>query len=267
MRLRTTARNNSWAPCLKCGDLRGHFCPHARRLSKASLDQRRTLDADFDELDALYRSLRPVDFTIQHLTRPVPPGSGVRSICLFCLHVSGPDEPLHRLAAPAVFGEEPAGTMPPYVIADYGCLDASLRSADDPYLVSLCGADRFARWQGLDEASEMACRQHWMDALIADVDRAYPGFAGAVNQAEIATARTMKNRLGTPFGEVYGLRLVAGALVPARAQRRHLDRWPLAELRIHGIRRLLGRDAWRIDRSRRFPTYDANTSTGWIGSA
>jgi phytoene dehydrogenase-like protein len=45
-----------------------------------------------------------------------------------------------------------------------------------------------------------------MDALIADVDRRYPGFAGAVTQAEIATARTMKNRLGTPFGEVYGFR-------------------------------------------------------------
>src|ERR1700730_16407541 len=99
--------------------------------------------------------------------------------------------------AASVVGEEPAGTMPPYVIADCGCLDAGLRSEGDPYLVSLCAADRFARWQGLAETSEMARRQHWMDA---DVDRAYPGFAGAVNQAEIATARTMKNRMGTPFG-------------------------------------------------------------------
>ena len=117
--------------------------------------------------------------------------------------------------AAAVFGEEPAGAMPPYAIADYGRLDAGLRSGGDPYLVSLCGVDRFAHWQGLDEASEMARRQHWMDALIADVDRSYPGFAGAVNQAEIATARTMKKCLGTPFGEVYGFRPT-----PARLFRR-----------------------------------------------
>ncbi|MBO0757773.1 MAG: NAD(P)/FAD-dependent oxidoreductase, partial [Bradyrhizobiaceae bacterium] len=63
-----------------------------------------------------------------------------------------------------------------------------------------------AWWGGLDEPAEMARRKRWLDALIADVDGHYPGFAGAVTQAEIATARTMHNRLGTPFGEVYGFR-------------------------------------------------------------
>ena len=52
----------------------------------------------------------------------------------------------------------------------------------------------------------MTRRKRWIDALVADVDRRFPGFAGAVSQAEIATARTMKNRLGTPSGEVYGFR-------------------------------------------------------------
>ena len=108
--------------------------------------------------------------------------------------------------AAAVFGHEPSGIAPPYVIADYGRLDAGLRQPQDPYLVSLCGVDRLAWWDGLDEAGEMTRRKRWIDTLVADVDRRYPGFAGAVSQAEIATARTMKNRLGTPSGEVYGFR-------------------------------------------------------------
>ena len=58
----------------------------------------------------------------------------------------------------------------------------------------------------MDEAGETARRKRWINALIADVDQRYPGFAGAVSQAEIATAQTMKGGLGTPFGEVYGFR-------------------------------------------------------------
>jgi phytoene dehydrogenase-like protein len=108
--------------------------------------------------------------------------------------------------AAAVFGHEPFGAMPPYVIADYGRLDAGLRQPQDPYFVSLCGVDRLAWWDGLDEADEKARRARWIDTLIADVDRRYPGFAGAVSQTEIATARTMQKHLGTPSGEVYGFR-------------------------------------------------------------
>jgi all-trans-retinol 13,14-reductase len=112
----------------------------------------------------------------------------------------------HYPNAAAVFSRAPEGRMPPFVIADYGRLDAHLREDDDPYFVSLCGADRLDWWAGLDQADEMDRRKRWIDALIADVDRRFPGFAGAVSQAEIATARTMKNRLGTPSGEVYGFR-------------------------------------------------------------
>jgi phytoene dehydrogenase-like protein len=108
--------------------------------------------------------------------------------------------------AAAMFGQEATSAIPPYVIADYGRLDAGLGNDGDPYLVSLCGPDRLAHWQALDESAEMARRQIWLDALIGDMDRRYPGFASAVVHAEIATARTMKNRLGTPDGEVYGFR-------------------------------------------------------------
>lgn len=108
--------------------------------------------------------------------------------------------------AATVFGREPTGVVPPYVIADYGRLDTGLRQPQDLHLVSLCGVDRLAWWEDLDEAAEKTRRKRWMDALVADVNRRFPGFAGAVSQAEIATARTMKSRLGTPSGEVYGFR-------------------------------------------------------------
>jgi len=108
--------------------------------------------------------------------------------------------------ASARFGREHGGTMPPYVIADYGRLNTGLRQPQDLHLVTLCGVDRLAWWEGLDEAAEVTRRKHWIDTLVADVDRRYPGFSGAVEQAEIATARTMKSRLGTPHGEVYGFR-------------------------------------------------------------
>jgi phytoene dehydrogenase-like protein len=108
--------------------------------------------------------------------------------------------------AAAAFGKDPPGAVPPYVLADYGRLDSGLRQPGDPYLVSLCGVDRLAWWDGLSESAELARRKRWIEALIADADRHYPGFAGAVTQSEIATARTMHNRLGTPFGEVYGFR-------------------------------------------------------------
>jgi all-trans-retinol 13,14-reductase len=120
-----------------------------------------------------------------------------------------PDDMTHYSDFPraaAVFGREPTGPVPPYVIADYGRLDAGLRQPQDLHLVSLCGVDRLAWWEGLDEASATARRKRWIDALVSDVDRRYPGFAGAVSQSEIATARTMKTRLGTPSGEVYGFR-------------------------------------------------------------
>lgn len=108
--------------------------------------------------------------------------------------------------AAAAFGAEPSGALPPYVLTDYGRLDAGIRQPNDPYLVSLTGVDRLAWWRGLDEAQEKARRQRWIETLIADVERRYPGFAGAVTQAEIATSRTMQSILGTPQGEVYGFR-------------------------------------------------------------
>jgi all-trans-retinol 13,14-reductase len=108
--------------------------------------------------------------------------------------------------AAAVFGAAPAHQIPPYMLADYGRLATGLRNAGDLHSLSICGVDRLAWWQGLDEATERTRREQWIDALVADVERRYPGLGSAVAQREIATSRTAHKWLGTPFGEVYGFR-------------------------------------------------------------
>jgi hypothetical protein len=112
----------------------------------------------------------------------------------------------HFPRAAAVFSAAPANRMPPYVLADYGRLATGLRNDGDLHSLSVTGVDRLSWWQGLDAATERTRRQQWIDALVADLARRYPGLQGAVAQREIATSRTMHKWLGTPDGEVYGFR-------------------------------------------------------------
>lgn len=108
--------------------------------------------------------------------------------------------------AAAVFSRPPAGDMPPYVIADYGRLETGLGRDGDLHGLVVCGVDRFDWWRDLDEAAERERRAAWIEAVIDDLERRFPGLAGAVAQCEMANARTMRHRLGTPQGEVYGFR-------------------------------------------------------------
>jgi len=56
--------------------------------------------------------------------------------------------------------------------------------------------------QSADE--KRARKERWMDRLIGDLDREFPGIAGAVVQREMSTAETMHQYLNTPGGAVYG---------------------------------------------------------------
>jgi phytoene dehydrogenase-like protein len=105
-----------------------------------------------------------------------------------------------------VFGAPPAGAMPFYGVTDYASLDPKLGPDDDLYAVSMTGVDRLWAWEGLSAEEDKARREAWIDALVNDLDARYPGIRGAVRQAEMATARTLKNRIGTPNGECYGWR-------------------------------------------------------------
>jgi phytoene dehydrogenase-like protein len=131
----------------------------------------------------------------------------------------------YALSADALAGA-PGSRMPFYALVDYSRLGPFLGVPDDLYQLAIVGADRLGAWEGLAEAHYQDRRERWMDAFIADLDRRYPGIGRAVRQREMATARTVKNRLGTPQGEVYGFKPTCHRL---------FRRLPSAETAIPGL--------------------------------
>ena len=78
------------------------------------------------------------------------------------------------------------------------------KQARGPYLGSFCGIDRLENWHALNAYEKSQRKERWMDRLIADLDREFPGIAAAVVHREMATAETLANYLNTPGGAVYG---------------------------------------------------------------
>ena len=105
--------------------------------------------------------------------------------------------------AAAVMNEQPSGRMPPYVFVDYHQIDSGLNETA-PFLVSFCGTDRIENWSSLGNDAKTDRKNRWIDALIADIDRQFPGIASSVVHREMATAETMQRYLNTPGGAVYG---------------------------------------------------------------
>jgi all-trans-retinol 13,14-reductase len=105
--------------------------------------------------------------------------------------------------ASVILGGEPDQRLPPYVLVDYGQIDSGLNEAG-AQLVTLCGSDRLENWSTLSANAKQTRKEKWLDALITDMDRIFPGIAGAVTHREMATAETMHQFLNTPSGAVYG---------------------------------------------------------------
>jgi phytoene dehydrogenase-like protein len=103
----------------------------------------------------------------------------------------------------ALLGANPAGKLPPFAIANYGAIDARLDDGG-PILVSLAGTDDVSNWRGLSKDQERARRDAWLDAILEELERQYPGFTGAVEQKVFLSAASMERYLGTPDGAVYG---------------------------------------------------------------
>lgn len=121
-----------------------------------------------------------------------------------------------QIRAAAGILAEPEGTrLPPYVFVDYHRIDTGL-NRDGPYLGSFCSVDRLENWSGLTHEEKRARKERWMDRIIGDLDREFPGIAGAVIQREMATAETMRDFLNTPGGAVYGFAPHAGLMAMLR---------------------------------------------------
>lgn len=103
----------------------------------------------------------------------------------------------------ALMGEPPGTRLPSYVFVDFHQIDSGLNRTP-PHLVSFCGVDRLENWVQLDPAAKKQRKQAWTQALIADIDKHFPGIAATIVHHELATAETMQQYLNTPGGSVYG---------------------------------------------------------------
>jgi phytoene dehydrogenase-like protein len=104
----------------------------------------------------------------------------------------------------AIMGEEPGARLPGYCFVDFDRIDSGLGNQDGVFLGQLVSTDRVENWDGLGVDAERARKERWMDRLIGDLDREFPGIAGAVTQRELSTAKTMRHYLNTPGGAIYG---------------------------------------------------------------
>ena len=102
----------------------------------------------------------------------------------------------------ALLGAPPRHDRPLVTVVDYSAIDSGLSSPRYP--VSVVGADRVTNWDGLDKANRDLKRQEWQEAIIAVVDREFPGFAQHVTAAVFNSALSMQNYLNAPQGAVYG---------------------------------------------------------------
>ena len=105
--------------------------------------------------------------------------------------------------AAAVMGDDAGTRLPGYVFVDFDRIDSGLNQ-EGPFLGSFTGVDRLENWTGLSQDQKIARKERWMDRIISDLDKAFPGIASAVVQREMATAETMQHYLNTPGGAVYG---------------------------------------------------------------
>lgn len=102
-----------------------------------------------------------------------------------------------------LLADRPKDRIPPLTVANYGAIDAAL-DGDGLTLVSVVGVDRRANWAGLDRAEEADRRSAWLDAILGEMERCHPGFASAVEERFLVTARSVGDYVGTPHGSVYG---------------------------------------------------------------
>lgn len=120
----------------------------------------------------------------------------------------------------AILASAPGETLPPVAVVNYAAIDSGLEAP--PYPVSVVGVDRLDNWSDLDGESYNAKRNLWRDAIIAAIDRTYPGFASHIVASAFSTASTMRSYLNAPAGAVYGF----APLPPTKSFRHGPDNSP-----------------------------------------
>jgi phytoene dehydrogenase-like protein len=162
--------------------------------------------AERDEFMAPYRD-RPLSISLFSITfgldrRPAELGFSAYSTFLI-------PEWVHRFSefrySADIMADKPVGRLPILGIVDYSCIDSGL-SDGEVFPVNVVGVDRLENWSEEDYNEK---REAWLAAIIDGIDNEWPGFAAAIVQKEMATARTMHEYLNTPGGALYGFAPVA----------------------------------------------------------
>ena len=102
-----------------------------------------------------------------------------------------------------LLADMPSCRLPVLGVCDYSHIDSGLIDGE-LFPVSVAGLDRLRNWDGLGDADYHAKENAWLDAVLERLDAECPGFADAVVQRDISTARTMHDFLNTPGGAIYG---------------------------------------------------------------
>ena len=102
-----------------------------------------------------------------------------------------------------LLADMPRDRLPAFMLVDYSHIDSGLVDGA-LFPMNVVGVDRLSNWQGVSDAEYQARKTAWIDAVIARLDKEWPGFGAAVVQKNIATARTMRDYLNTPEGAIYG---------------------------------------------------------------
>ncbi len=102
----------------------------------------------------------------------------------------------------ALLAAMPGDEAPLITVVDYSAIDSGL--GGPPYPVSVVGVDRLANWSGLDKAAHDAKRERWREAIVAAIDRTFPGFAAQIAASVFNTARSLHAYLNAPEGAIYG---------------------------------------------------------------
>jgi phytoene dehydrogenase-like protein len=139
------------------------------------------------------------DFGVRHYSTSVLPG--------WLTSLAGFRE------AGALLGEDRPTRLAPYGFVAYDQIDSGLNE-QRPHLGALVGVDRLTNWTGLSAEARRSRKERWMDLVIADLDRHYPGIASAVVQREMSTSETFAHYLNTPGGAIYGFAPQARGFMP-----------------------------------------------------
>ena len=89
------------------------------------------------------------------------------------------------------------------VFVDYSQVDSDLCD-DTKSLGVICGVDYIKDWQDLDDEAYKTRKEAVTQALLADLEKDYPGIGELVEYVELATAKTVQRYLKTPVGTAYG---------------------------------------------------------------